>query len=99
MLVVDNEPHGAAPRCAQLLEGMGLPGRTTRADGAGADSAMRDAPAELWLFDYHLDAGDTGVALYERLSASHGARPAVILSADAGAAGACAPCTKPDCRC
>jgi CheY-like chemotaxis protein len=45
---------------------------------------MQASPAELWLFDYHLNGGDTGVAVYERLRGRHGARPAVILSADAG---------------
>jgi PAS domain S-box-containing protein len=82
VLVVDNETP-ARNGLRQLLEGMGCLVQDA-ADGVGADNAMRDSPAELWLFDYHLDAGDTGVAVYERLSASHGARPAVILSADAG---------------
>jgi CheY-like chemotaxis protein len=82
VLVVDNETP-ARSGLRQLLEGMGCLVHDA-ADGVGADSAMRDSPAELWLFDYHLDAGDTGVAVYERLSAAHGARPAVILSADAG---------------
>jgi CheY-like chemotaxis protein/anti-sigma regulatory factor (Ser/Thr protein kinase) len=82
VLVVDNETP-ARTGLRQLLEGMGCLVHDA-SDGAGADSAMRDSPAELWLFDYHLDAGDTGVAVYERLSASHGPRPAVILSADAG---------------
>jgi DNA-binding response OmpR family regulator len=40
--------------------------------------------AGLWLFDYHLDDGDTGIALYARLAAVHGPRPTVILSADTG---------------
>jgi signal transduction histidine kinase len=82
VLVVDNEAP-ARTGLRQLLEGMGCLVHDA-ADGTGADAAMRASPAELWLFDYHLDAGDTGVAVYERLSASHGARPAVILSADAG---------------
>ena len=34
------------------------------------------------LFDYHLDDGDTGVALHARLARRFGARPALILSAD-----------------
>jgi CheY-like chemotaxis protein len=42
-------------------------------------------PADLWLFDYHLDDGATGVGAHEHLSATQGARPTVILSADAGA--------------
>jgi CheY-like chemotaxis protein len=82
VLVVDNEA-AARNGLRQLLEGMGCVVQDA-ADGVGADIAMRHAPAELWLFDYHLDAGDTGVAVHARLSAAHGARPAVILSADAG---------------
>ena len=38
------------------------------------------------LFDYHLDDGDTGPAVVERLAARFGARPTVILSADASEA-------------
>jgi len=50
----------------------------------GAEAAMRESPVALWLFDFHLDDGDTGVALAERLTAQFGARPALILSADRG---------------
>ena len=42
--------------------------------------ALHDS--SLWLFDYHLDAGDTGAALYLRMLQRFGARPALILSAD-----------------
>ncbi|WP_435305625.1 hypothetical protein [Pseudoxanthomonas sp. LjRoot125] len=34
------------------------------------------------MFDFHLDDGDTGVALAERLRATHGGRPCLILTAD-----------------
>jgi signal transduction histidine kinase/CheY-like chemotaxis protein len=82
VLLLDNEaPARAGLR--QLLEGMGCIVQDA-ADGDAADAAMQASPAELWLFDYHLDGGDTGVAVYERLRDRHGARPAVILSADAG---------------
>ncbi|WP_447412991.1 hypothetical protein, partial [Clostridium perfringens] len=43
----------------------------------------RTDPA-LCVFDYHLDDGDTGVRVAHALAASCGARPTVILSADAG---------------
>ncbi len=35
-----------------------------------------------WLFDYHLDDGDTGVQVAQRLVQRFGARPCLILSAD-----------------
>ncbi|MEH6414525.1 hybrid sensor histidine kinase/response regulator [Pseudomonas sp. CGJS7] len=55
------------------------------ADGEAARAAMRDQPAALWLFDFHLDHDDTGLALAQRLSEEFGARPCLLLSADAGA--------------
>ena len=82
VLVLDNETP-ARTGLRLLLEGMGCI-VDDAADGERADAALRHVPADLWLFDYHLDAGDTGVAVYNRLSADHGTRPAVILSADAG---------------
>ncbi|MEO6365762.1 MAG: response regulator, partial [Luteimonas sp.] len=48
----------------------------------GADRAIRERPADLWLFDFHLDDGDTGLELRERLGQWHDARPTLILSAD-----------------
>ena len=56
----------------------------TASDGEGAAAALATQPAELWLFDYHLDRGDTGVLLAERLRGRYGAAPCLILSADAG---------------
>ncbi|WP_206413171.1 response regulator, partial [Lysobacter enzymogenes] len=55
------------------------------ADEAGARAALRAAPAQLWLFDYHLDRDDTGVALAQRLEPEFGAVPCLLLSADGGA--------------
>jgi DNA-binding response OmpR family regulator len=54
------------------------------ADRAGAQAHMAETAAALWLFDYHLDDGDTGVGLAADLSGVHGARPTLILSADTG---------------
>jgi len=80
VLVVDNEP-ATLVALKRLLAGWGC----TVSDATGSDGAMHaqqsDDPA-LWLFDYHLDGGDTGVALRERLAARFGARPTLILSAD-----------------
>jgi PAS domain S-box-containing protein len=51
-------------------------------DGAQAMQRSADAEADLWLFDFHLDDGDTGVAVAQRLAQRFGARPCLILSAD-----------------
>ena len=54
------------------------------ATGSDAALAAQAAhPADLWLLDYHLDDGDTGIAAWQRLSARFGAVPALVLSADA----------------
>lgn len=80
MLAVDNDPD-ALDALRQVLVGWGC-SVAIAADGASADAALRERDADLWLFDYHLDAGDTGVALAGRLRAVHGQRPCLILSAD-----------------
>ncbi|HDS1510696.1 response regulator [Stenotrophomonas maltophilia] len=80
VLVVDNDPD-ALEAMRQLLLSWGC-------DVIAADQADDIGPsaheAALWLFDYHLDDGDTGVALWKRLMSMNGARPTVILSADTG---------------
>ena len=80
VLVVDNEPLALAA-LQKVLEGWGCRVSASQ-EGAGAEATIIDDPADLWLFDYHLDDDDTGVALHDRLSQRHGAQPAVILSAD-----------------
>ena len=80
VLVVDNDPQALAALRAVLA---GWHYRVVAvADGAAAEAALVEAPADLWLFDYHLDDGDTGVALHARLSARFGACPCLVLSAD-----------------
>ena len=49
-----------------------------RDDGLEAAAAA----SGLWLFDYHLGDGGTGVRVWERLSRACGRRPTIILSAD-----------------
>jgi signal transduction histidine kinase len=84
VLVVDNDPQ-ALSALAGVLAGWGY--RVTSAgEHRGAFDAMQSAPASLWLFDYHLDDGDTGVALANRLAERFGPRPTLILSADIGEA-------------
>jgi signal transduction histidine kinase len=81
ILIVDNDPQAlAALRGVLASWGCRV---DAFADGAGAEALLADGeePA-LWLFDYHLDDGDTGVALQARLAQRFGARPTLILSAD-----------------
>ncbi len=80
MLVVDNDA-AALEALRQMLLAWGCDVIAAR-DVAALDASAHEAA--LWLFDYHLDEGDTGVALWKRLVAVHGARPTVILSADTG---------------
>lgn len=80
LLIVDNDPI-ALEALRQMLEGWGC--RVLAATGGGgAEAALDNEAADAWLFDFHLDHGDTGVALYERLSMRLGAQPCLILSAD-----------------
>ncbi|HIE5510910.1 TPA: hybrid sensor histidine kinase/response regulator [Stenotrophomonas maltophilia] len=80
VLVVDNDPD-ALEAMRQLLLSWGC---DVIAAGNADDIGPSAHEAALWLFDYHLDDGDTGVALWKRLVGMHGLRPTVILSADAG---------------
>ncbi|MBP7465173.1 MAG: response regulator, partial [Pseudoxanthomonas sp.] len=82
ILLVDNDADALAA-LAQLLARWGCQ-VATAADGEGAAAALATQPADLWLFDYHLDRGDTGVLLAERLRGRYGAAPCLVLSADAG---------------
>lgn len=84
VLLVDNDQQALAA-LARVLEGWGCD-VVTAVDDASAQATLRDQGAALWLFDYHLDDGDTGAALAGRLGERFGARPAVILSADTGEA-------------
>lgn len=80
VLVVDNDAD-ALEAMRQMLLAWGCEVIAVRAASEVGASAHA---AALWLFDYHLDDGDTGVALWQRLQAEHGQRPTVILSADTG---------------
>ena len=82
VLIVDNEAP-ARDALGRLLRGWGCIVGAAR-DGAGAQALLQQQAADLWLFDYHLDDDDTGVAVHERLRAAFGPRPALIMSADAG---------------
>ncbi|MDG2516235.1 hybrid sensor histidine kinase/response regulator [Lysobacter soli] len=82
VLLVDNDPL-AMDALAGVLQRWGYE-VVCAVDGVEAEVALRTAPAALWLFDYHLDEGDTGVRLARRLADAFGARPTLILSADRG---------------
>ncbi len=80
VLVVDNE--------AQALEALAGVLRQWNCDvvavagGDAATAAHASKPCALWIFDYHLDAGDDGVSLHARLAERFGPVPCLILSAD-----------------
>lgn len=80
VLVVDNEPEALAALAA-VLRGWGCVVSAV-ADGAAAEAVLARGDCALWIFDYHLDHGDDGVALHARLAARGVAAPCLILSAD-----------------
>ncbi|MDI1253153.1 PAS-domain containing protein [Thermomonas sp.] len=80
VLVVDNEPLALAA-LRQVLTGWGCEVDAV-GDGEAAAACLSAQPADLWIFDYHLDAGDDGVALRQRLSQRFSVVPCMILSAD-----------------
>lgn len=80
VLVVDNEAQ-AREALAVVLRGWEC-AVVTCGDGEQALAALREADCDLWVFDYHLDHGDDGVALYARLRAQGYQAPCMILSAD-----------------
>ncbi len=80
VLAVDNDPEALAALRA-VLEGWGCK-VASAGDGEEAAGALERDTAELWVFDYHLEHGDTGVALAQRLRERIGPRPCLLLSAD-----------------
>lgn len=80
VLVVDNEAP-ARDALSGVLRSWGCDSVAV-ADAAGAAAALAAGAFDLWIFDYHLDAGDDGVALYGRLAATVAPPPCLILSAD-----------------
>jgi PAS domain S-box-containing protein len=81
VLIVDNDQH-ALRALRSILESWQCRVDAV-ADGASAEARLAaGGERDLWLFDYHLDDGDTGVALRERLAERFGPCPTLILSAD-----------------
>ena len=82
VLAVDNDPL-ALEALATLLQRWGC---VVHVHGDGTCEPVGDAMhCDVWLLDYHLWQGDTGVALAQRMAGVHGARPTAILTADRSA--------------
>jgi Na+/proline symporter/CheY-like chemotaxis protein/nitrogen-specific signal transduction histidine kinase len=82
VLVVDNDAE-VLRAMQSLLSGWQCDVLAAR----GAEEALAllaTNPVELFLLDYHLDAGQTGLRLRERLVAAVGERPSIIITADHG---------------
>lgn len=82
VLLVDNEPEGVRALAA-LLGTWGVEVITAN-DGSRAEALVAAHRVDAWILDYHLDAGDTGLELRQRLRARFGACPAILVSADHG---------------
>ena len=80
VLALDNDPV-ALDALRQVLAGWGSEVVVAK-NGDDAMAALGNGESDLWLFDYHLDDGDTGVQVAQRLTQRFGARPCLILSAD-----------------
>ena len=95
VLVVDNDPDVLRGMHA-LLTGWHCEVLAAR-DGDEALRLVAQATPDLLLLDYHLDGGQTGLGLRERLAEAMPARPCVIITADHSAqvrdAAAAAGCT------
>jgi Na+/proline symporter/signal transduction histidine kinase/CheY-like chemotaxis protein len=82
VLIVDNDRDGLRA-LATLLSGWGVEVATANG-GAAADAILAETRAEVLILDYHLDDGDTGLALHARLTERFGAHPSILISADHG---------------
>jgi signal transduction histidine kinase/Na+/proline symporter/CheY-like chemotaxis protein len=80
VLVVDNDAD--VLRGMQALLGGWQCEVLAARDGDEAQRLAAAAMPDLLLLDFHLDGGDTGLALRERLAATLPARPCVIITAD-----------------
>lgn len=82
VLLVDNEPDGVRA-LASLLSGWGIEVLCAQNEAEAAQHLTR-AEADLWILDYHLDQGDTGLALRLRLAQRWRPVPCILVSADHG---------------
>ena len=82
VLLVDNDRDGLRA-LATLLLGWGVEVLTANG-GAAAEVILDEGTVEVLILDYHLDDGDTGLALHTRLSERYGVHPTILISADHG---------------
>lgn len=82
VLLVDNEPEGVRALAALLT--IWEIDVLSANSGAQAEVLLAEHTVDAWILDYHLDGGDTGLALRHRLQARFGACPAILVSADHG---------------
>lgn len=80
ILAVDNDVV-ALSALQQVLEGWGCEVHVAR-NRTGAMAILARTHVDAWLFDYHLDEGDTGVAMAEHFRQKFAVQPCLILSAD-----------------
>ena len=80
VLIVDNESV-AGTALATVLRGWGCKPLAVT-DGEAARIALEATTFDVWIFDFHLDDGDNGVALRARLTSEFAPVPCLILSAD-----------------
>jgi Na+/proline symporter/signal transduction histidine kinase len=82
VLVVDNESAGLNA-LATLLAGWGIE-VLAAGNGDAAEALLAARRVDAWILDNHLDGGDTGIELRQRLRARFGDHPAILVSADHG---------------
>ncbi len=82
VLAVDNEAAGLHA-LATLLTGWGIE-VLPASSGSAAEALLATRKTDAWILDNHLDGGDTGIELRERLRARFGDHPAILVSADHG---------------
>lgn len=80
VLVIDND-LSVQRATAALLAAWGCEAVCAR-DGAQARAQCAVQRPALLVLDYHLDGGDTGLAVRQRLCAEFGALPALVITAD-----------------
>ncbi|KFL36533.1 hybrid sensor histidine kinase/response regulator [Arenimonas donghaensis] len=83
VLVVDNDPDVLRGMQA-LLGGWGCDVMAARDGDDAVALAAEHGPPDLLLLDFHLDGGQTGLMLRDRLASVMPARPCVIITADHG---------------
>ncbi len=84
VLIVDNDPAMRAS-LKSLVSGWGLAVDVV-ADAEQAQRSWSGQAPDLMILDYHLDHGQTGLALFERLGRSGCRCPTIMISADHAAA-------------